>query len=143
MKEGSKLTRFWQQKGFTLVEILVVIAVLGILSIVLLAVVYQSRVQAQERAAQAYSAGVAKALTAVLTTDSSLTPEDVAGGTFNCGAGAPATTQVVIDGVAYEYGWSAAPGSVTACTVAPAAIAPMIDVEITTELSTYVNGANQ
>lgn len=128
--------------GFTLIELLIVIAIIGILAAVLIPNLLAARAQASERAAQVYGSNIYTVLMAVLAENIDLTAADVVGGTYHCGANAPATTAVVIAGVSHPYGWPAAPGSVTGCIVRVNA-AGTIEVEITTAQERYVNGWRQ
>ena len=131
------------KNGFTLIEVLISISIIGILSSVLVPNLFNARTQAQERAAQGYSSNITMVLTAVLTGDAQLQPSTVAGGTFNCGIGAAATETIEVDGKTFNYGWAAAPSNVTGCAVTGDDVAGIIAVEITTDLGTYINGIKQ
>lgn len=127
----------------SLAELLIVLAILGILTLVLLPNLLHARILADERAAQHYSAAVHTALTATLATDPSLTPGAVAGGGFNCGPGAAETLSIVVAGTAYPYGWYRAPRAVVTCVVSADAATGAVDVAITTATATFLNGTPQ
>ncbi len=129
--------------GFTIIELLIVLSILGILATVLLPRVLAARKAALEGAAQAYSSSVATALSAVLATDETLQPSDVEAGTFNCGQRAAATETVTVSGTAFNFGWGPAPAAVTACVVNGDDTAGTILVDITTNVATYSNGVRQ
>lgn len=128
------------ETGFTLIELLIVIAIIAIIAASLVPNLLAARATALERAAQSYSADVTTALVAVLASDPDLNPTDVAGGTFNCGAGAAATVQVTVNGTVYPYGWGRAPVAVTSCTVTGDDSAGTLSVSVDTAGQTYVNG---
>ncbi len=116
--------------GFTLLELLIVIAIVGILATVLIPTLLGARQQAVIRTAQAHGASVYTALSAYLSADVTRTSADTltAFGT-DCEQGAEVG----------DFGWRSAPAGVT-CGVVPSGD---FDFTVTTGAlgSTFVNGA--
>jgi type II secretory pathway pseudopilin PulG len=142
-----------------LVELLIVIAIIGILAAILIPYTLHARVVAADRAAQAYDSNVATALISAIGSSGQLKPSDfsnsnlgfqagqcypasagpsaqIAQLTFRKVAGKPATPSFTL-----HYGWGPQPSSVSSCVISGTDATGDISVSVTTTTGrSYVNG---
>lgn len=97
--------------GFTLVELLIVIAIIAILAAVMIPQLIGARASATRKAGQSHSANVYKALNAALADQQGLTTSQVVSlYGLDCFSTKAITSTI-------RYGWSNAPVNTQSCTI--------------------------
>lgn len=124
------------RSGFTIIELLIAIAIIGVLALAVIPSLLRARNEAQVRSLQVHSKNVQTAAVAWLASNSDRTSADAVA------AWSPCLTALSIDG----YATPPAPAPATECTVAPAPggrVDAIVVGDINGTIMTFINGGIQ